>query len=320
MNGRTTPRRALPLMSSTDSPTPHPVWNPEPVQRAKEHRALLGHRRKLLARLASRLPTGPFRMLPDLVILGAAKSGTTTLHAYLVQSPHISWALRKETFFFTRTYHWGLSWYRAFFELQSVRRRAERAGRGPLLCGEGTPDYLLHPHAPKRLKATIPNAKLIVILRNPVDRAYSLYKHQVQRVNEPLTFAEAVDAEADRLDGELERMLADERYHSIHRQDHSYLARGCYMDQLDGWLALFPREQFLILLMDDLAREPERTIRQLTDFLEIPPLDNEGVKKANESIVIEPMEKEVRARLTEYFRPHNARLEEFLGRPLDWDR
>ncbi len=115
-------------------------------------------------------------------------------------------------------------------------------------------------------------------------------------------------------------MLADERYHSIHRQDHSYLARGCYMDQLDGWLALFPREQFLILLMDDLAREPERTIRQLTDFLEIPPLDYEGVKKANESIGIEPMEKEVRARLTEYFRPHNARLEEFLGRPLDWDR
>jgi hypothetical protein len=289
------------------------------VERAAHHRKLLGIRRRLLARLASRLPTSPFRMLPDHLILGAAKCGTTTLHAYLEKSPHVSWALRKETFFFTRTYHWGLTWYRAFFELKSVRRRAERNGRGPLLCGEGTPDYLLHPHVPARVKQTLGDPKLIVILRNPVDRAYSLYKHQVQRVNEPLSFAEAVEAEEGRLDGELERMLADERYFSFHRQHHSYLARGCYMDQLENWLALFPRERFLILLMDDLVRDPVATVQQMTDFLEIPAIDFRGVQRANESIKVAPMEPVVRVRLEQYFRPHNARLEDFLGRSLGWD-
>lgn len=306
-------------MADPGSPSPHPVWSPDPVERAAHIKKLKGIRRRLLLKLASRLPTAPFRMLPDFVILGAAKSGTTTLHAYLEQSPHVSWSLRKETFFFTRTWHWGLGYYHCFFELESVRRKALRAGRGPMLCAEGTPDYLLHPHVPARMKKTLPDAKLIVILRNPVDRAYSLYKHQVQRTNEPLSFADAVDAEAQRLDGEMEKMLADERYFSFHMQHHSYLARGCYMDQLERWLPHFPREQFLILLMDDLVRDAQGTLREITNWLEIPELEFTGIKRANESIHVEPMDDVVRARLHDYFRPHNARLEEFLGRTLGWD-
>ena len=107
-----------------------------------QRRRLRAHRRKLLLKLASRLPSAPFRVLPDFLIIGAAKSATTTLYAYLEESPHVAWSLRKEAFFFNQTFHWGLNWYRAFFPLRSAVARQARKVGGTVLTGEGSPDYL----------------------------------------------------------------------------------------------------------------------------------------------------------------------------------
>ncbi len=299
---------------------PHPVWSPDPTELEVHRRGLRWKRRKLLARLALRLPTAPLRTLPDFLVIGAAKSATTTLYAYLEQSPNVAWSLRKEAFFFNQTFHWGLNWYRAFFPLRSAIRRQARAAGGPVLTGEGSPDYLLHPHAPQRIKAILPAAKLVVILRNPIDRAYSFYKHQIMRTNEPLSFGDAIAAEDGRLAGQLERMQSDERYASFNRQHYSYKARGCYMDQIDNWLKHFPREQLLVLLTDDLHQDPAGTVRTMTDFLGLPPIAVEVPKRTHEGVKIDAMAPEVRDELVEYFRPHNARLGEFLGRALDWDR
>lgn len=302
---------------------PHPVWSPDPDEHAARRRSLRKRRRRLILRLLSRVPTARLRMLPDFLILGAAKCGTTTLYAYLEKSPHVAWSIRKETFFFDRTFHRGLSWYRAFFPFESERRRVLAAGGGPYLVGEGTPDYLFHPHAARRAKSVLPEAKLVVILRNPVDRAYSFYRHQIQRVAEPLTFEEAVEREEERLAGELERMLRDERYASDARQNHSYVTRGRYLEQIERWLEHYPRERMLVLLMDDLVARPAETVRSMTDFLGLPEIDTGNAGKpirALESVKLAPMSSTVRERLVEYFRPHNARLEAFLGRELDWDR
>ena len=118
--------------------SPHPIWNPEPQELARQRRRLRAHRRKLLLKLASRLPSAPFRVLPDFLIIGAAKGATTTLYAYLEESPHVAWSLRKEAFFFNQTFHWGLNWYRAFFPLRSAVARQARAVAGtPKRCMRG---------------------------------------------------------------------------------------------------------------------------------------------------------------------------------------
>ncbi len=297
----------------------HPVWSPETTELARHRKRLRGRRRKLLLKLASRIPSAPFRVLPEFLIIGAAKSATTTLYAYLEQSPHVAWSLRKEAFFFNQTFHWGLNWYRAFFPLRSqVRRQARRIG-GQVQTGEGSPDYLFHPHVARRVKDTLPDVKLVAILRNPIDRAYSFYKHQIMRTNEPLTFEEAIDAEEKRLKGELERMESDDRYASFARQHYSYKARGRYMEQLDRWLEHFPREQILVQLTDDLRSEPQATVDELTQFLGLPAIEVQIPKRTHEGVRIDAMQDAVRARLVEYFRPHNARLEQFLGRDLNWD-
>lgn len=298
----------------------HPVWAPDPDEFARRKRRLGWRRRRLILRLLARLPSAPLRLLPDFLIIGAAKSGTTTLYAHLLSSPHVAWALRKETLYFTRTFGRGPSWYRAFFPLASRRSRAEAAGRGPLLVGEATPDYLFHPHAPRRVHGLLPGAKLVVILRNPIDRAYSFYRHQLNRAFEPLTFDQAVEQEEQRLAGELERTLSDESYVSFPLQHRSYLARGRYMEQIERWLRHFPREQLLVLLTDELEADPRGTLRQLTDFLGIPALGATGSVRAHEGVAIEAMPPAVREELVEHFRPHNARLAAFLGRELNWDR
>ena len=295
------------------------MWNPDKKELARHRKHLRGRRRKLLLNWVSRRPTAPCRALPDFLIIGAAKSATTTLYAYLEQSPHVAWSLRKEAFFFNQTFHWGLNWYRAFFPLKStIARQAVETG-GNILTGEGSPDYLFHPHAARRVHETLPDIKLVVILRNPVDRAFSFYKHQIMRTNEPLSFEEAVDAEEGRLQGELERMERDERYASFNRQHYSYKARGCYMDQLDRWLEHFPREQLLVQITDDLHRDPQRAVSELTEFLNLPPIEVQVPKRTHAGVKLDPMEPEVRASLVRHFKPHNERLEAFLDRDLNWD-
>ena len=301
----------------------HPLWSPEPGELARRRRLRRARRRREVVRLLARCPTAPLRSLPDFLLLGAAKSGTTTLYRYLVASPHVAWALRKEALFFDRTFHRGPAWYRAFFPLEARRRRRLAAGDGPQLVGEGSPDYLFHPHAPARVARLLPTARCVVILRNPVDRAWSHYRQALARDFEPHTFEEAVEREEERLAGELERMLADERYHSPARSFRSYLARGRYMEQLERWLEHVPAERLLVLLTEDLEREPARTLERLATFLGLPglpPAPGGEPIRAHRGVELGPMDPDLRTRLVEHFRPHNARLAEFLGRELEWDR
>jgi Sulfotransferase domain len=149
--------------------------------------------------------------LPDFLILGTENGGTTTLHWTLCQHPHVEPATKKEVHFFDshRWFEKGIGWYRSRFP-------APAWGDGRrVITGEASPYYLLHPFAPHRASITVPDAKLIALLRNPVDRAYSAYKHRVLTGRESLSFEEALDAEEERTSGELEKMLSDESYHSL---------------------------------------------------------------------------------------------------------
>ena len=249
------------------------------------------------------------RPLPQFLILGAQKAGTTALYAYLRWHPDITGPSWKEVSYFDRHYRRGTSWYRGNFPTRA----------GGRLVGEASPGYLFHPLAPERVMATVPQAKLIALLRDPVTRALSHYHHERALGREPLSFAEAVEAEPERTRGEEERMRRDPDYFGRAWWDYTYLARGRYAEQLERWLAVFPREQLLVLASEELAAEPGSTYARVLEFLgvrgqdldEYPPIYAQQYPEMSSGL---------RRRLAEYFAEPNRRLYELLGRDFGWQR
>ncbi|HET7555890.1 MAG TPA: sulfotransferase domain-containing protein [Gaiellaceae bacterium] len=253
--------------------------------------------------------TSPFRPLPDFLVLGAQKAGTTALYTYLRRHPDLAGPSWKEVSFFDR--HWvrGVAWYRGNFP-NNARTRGK-------LVGEASPSYLFHPLAPERVQEVVPEARLVALVRNPVDRALSHYNHEVALGREPLPFEEALDAEDERLRGEVERMLADPEYFSREWWGHTYKARGRYAEQLERWLAVFPQEQLLVVPTDDLAADPGGAYGRVLAFLGVQPHRLDSYPRVYER-QYEPMKPGTRERLAAEFDEPNRRLYELLGRDLGW--
>ena len=271
------------------------------------------------------LATSPIRLMPDFMIIGAQKGGTTSLYAYLVQHPNIFSALDKEMHFFDVHFHKGVLWYRSHFPTSIHKHYIENISMQDFLTGEATPDYLFHPHAPKRIAAFLPYVKLIVLLRNPVERAYSGYFHEVHMGRETLSFEDAIASEEERTEEGRGKVAAGEIYESYNRGHFSYLARGIYVDQLQTWFSFFPREQILILKSEDLYAQPATIFRQTLAFLNVPifepkRLKKEGYEQYNKTMEKPPaMDPALRKRLVEYYEPHNARLYKLLDRDFGWN-
>jgi hypothetical protein len=247
------------------------------------------------------------RPLPDFLILGAQKAGTTALYSYLRWHPAITGPAWKEVSYFDRHYRRGVRWYRGHFPMRA----------GDRIVGEASPGYLFHPLAPERVLGTVPEAKLIALVRDPVARALSHYHHEVALGREPLSFEQAIEAEPERTRGEEERMVRDPLYFSRAWWDFAYLARGHYAEQLERWFAVFPREQLLVLPSEELAAEPGRTYARVLDFLDAPPHQLSSYPRVYKQDYSE-LNSETRRRLAERFAEPNRRLYELLGRDLGW--
>lgn len=199
-------------------------------------------------------PTSGMRMLPDYLIVGAQRCGTTSLHRHLLQHPCVGRTLLglKGMHYFSTNYRRGWRWYRTHFPTNAYREWVKRKSGHDLIVGEGSPYYIFHPLAAERIAERLPGVKLLVMLRDPVERAYSHYQHMLLEGLEGVaTFEEAIEREPDRLAGEVEKILADPAYNSFHHQHHSYLARGIYVDQLRPFCSLFPEDQVLVLRSED---------------------------------------------------------------------
>ena len=247
------------------------------------------------------------RALPDVVIIGAQKCGTSSLHGYLTQHPRVIEPLRKEVHYFDVNYSRGERWYRAHFG---------RTGE-PGLNIDSSPYYLFHPLAAERMHALLPKAKLIVLLRDPVRRAYSQYWQQRDKDREPLDFEAALAAEPARIEEAHRRLASCEIAASREHQIHSYIARGRYAEQLERWLQLYPRDQLLALRFEDLVREPLAVLNQTLAWLGLPPLDGAKLEPRN-TRNYPPMQPQTAEQLKAYFEPHNRRLEALLGQSMGW--
>jgi sulfotransferase family protein len=261
--------------------------------------------------------TVSLRPLPDFVIIGAQKAGTTALFAYLRWHPELTGPSFKEVSFFDRHFAHGEAWYRAHLPARPRNLLVKlRRGRWPSV-GEASPSYLFHPLAADRVAQMIPEARLIAILRNPVDRAFSHYQHEVALGREPLSFEDALDQEERRMRGEVERMLRDPSYFSHAWWNFTYVARGRYAEQLERWFAAFPREQLLVLLSDELLEEPAETYARVTAFLGVNRHELGSYPRIF-SRDYEQMSSAVRDRLERDFAEPNRRLAELLGRQVPW--
>lgn len=264
----------------------------------------------MLATILRRLRCEQHTTLPDFLIIGAQRGGTTSLHHYLALHPDVLPADVKEVHYFDLNYASGADWYRARFP------RKEHPGQR---AGEASPYYLFHPLVPARVRALAPDVKLLALLRNPVERALSHYQLSVHRGVETLPFEEALDREPDRLAGEAERLLADPTYHSRAHQYFSYQARGFYTAQLEAWFAHFPRRQFLLLASEDLYRAPATVYAQVLDFLGLKAWQPERFSRRN-GYDYADMAPATRRRLVETFVPANQQLYRLLGKDLGWER
>jgi len=250
--------------------------------------------------------------LIDFIIIGAQRCGTTSLYNYLIGHPKISSALNKEVHFFDINYNKGIDWYWKQFPTVSEKVNSNEKS----ITGESTPYYLFHPLIAKRIFKHLPRIKLIVLLRNPVDRAYSHFSHVVRAGNEPLSFDEAIKKEPERLKG-LEEKIYQYQY-SFNHHKFSYLSRGIYADQLERYLQLFKKEQMLILKSEDFFASPQKVLNRVFSFLGISNSELSDFEKFNFGNN-PPIDEKTRNYLTEYFRPHNERLSELLGSDFGWN-
>jgi hypothetical protein len=252
-------------------------------------------------------------MLPEFLIIGTQKGGTTFLYNLLRRHPHFEPAVEKEIHFFdTPNFKLGEQWYRTHFPPQQ-----QKNGHN-VITGEASPYYLFHPLAARRTAEIIPQAKLIALLRNPIDRAYSDYQHKVRQGYEKLPFGEALHLEEERLWGEKEKILADDTYRSPNHRRFSYLSRGVYVDQLQEWHRCFDREQLLLLKSEDFFEHPTATLRRVTHFLGLPWRKARIGGNRNPGGYSSSLDPETLQWLQRYYEPHNKRLYEYLGVDFGW--
>lgn len=236
---------------------------------------------------------------PRFLILGQAKAGTSALFQYLSEHPDMVPPLVKEPQYWSQNFNLGQEWYESLFP-----RLAEGDRR---FTGEGSVTYLLDPNAPKRVFEVMPSVKLIVLLRDPVSRAYSEYwmNRRVGRTNE--TFQEAVTRELQGVPVcPLDPPDEGERQIPL-----GYLVRSAALPFLKRWMRQFPREQMLVLRNEDMAGDLSGTLRKVCQFLDVSPFVVLDPKRHNEGRYV-PISEELRSRLIDWFAPHEAALKTYL--------
>ncbi len=234
--------------------------------------------------------------LPDFVVIGAPKCGTTFFYHLLTKHPHVEPAAFKELRYFDLLFDEGIEWYRQCF-LPSRQKNGWKT-----ITGEGTPSYLFHPRVAERMAKVIPQARLIALLRNPVDRTYSAYHHRAKNREKIQTFEEIVEAGFD----------------TSHR---GFLSQSIYVDHLMRWSRFFSDEQMLVLKSEDFFERPQETLKLVLDFLDLPDWEPEASElrdRVNKGKYEQRMDPATRRRLEEYFEPHNRRLYEYLGVDFGW--
>jgi hypothetical protein len=276
--------------------------------------------KKLVQRVtttAGRL-TNKGRMTPGFLIIGGQRCGTTSMYRTLAQHPAVLKAvLHKGVHYFDTSYGEGMGWYRGHFPLQlTAARVARRTGVRPLTF-ESSPYYMFHPLAADRINRDLPDVKLLVLLRDPVERAYSAHAHELARGFETEDFETALALEDERLAGQAEQLVADPTYRSHSHQHHGYLQRGRYVEHLERLEQVFGRDRLHVVDSHEFFTRPETAYDRVLEFLDLPHAGYPTFERHN-ARPRSPMSPKLRERLEDHFAPYDERLAAWLGHPVSW--
>lgn len=262
--------------------------------------------------------TSSRRMLPSFLICGAQRAGTTSMFRTLEQHPNVvAPPLRKGIHYFDVEPERSMSWYRSKFPLTSVSARVQRATGRPAITGESSPYYGWHPLAAARIAEALPGVKVLVLVRDPVERAYSAHAHELARGFETEPFEKALALEESRLEGVEEVLLAGGR--SMAHQHQAYLGRGVYWKQLERLAGAVGREHLHVVDSGDFFETPEKVFARVLDFLELPQADGIVFEKHN-ARRRSSMDPALRAELEARFVVDDERLVGWLDGAPSWRR
>jgi hypothetical protein len=284
-------------------------------------RASVPHPLKTVGRAVSvRLgsATARSRQLPSFVLVGAQRAGTTSLYRALLAHPLVYSAnFHKGVNYFDVNYHRGFDWYQGHFPTVASLRARARSTAGDPITFEASGYYMFHPCAAERMARDVPDVKILAMLRDPVERAFSAHKHELARGYETEQFERALDLEDERLSGEVERMRSDAGYQSFSHRHHAYVRRGQYAEQLLRLHDFFPADRIHVIDSEDFFEQPETTFSQVLEFLGLPVSMPERFDRWN-GRPSSPMSEATRARLRAHFADHDRALAEMLGREPAW--
>ncbi|MFX1443313.1 MAG: sulfotransferase domain-containing protein [Promethearchaeota archaeon] len=263
--------------------------------------------------------TSRFRTLPDFLLIGAPQCGTTSLYNYIINHPYIAPSFLKGVQFFDRNFTRNLNKYKAFFPPLFFKRIFKYIYNIDLITGEGSPDYLYHPYVAKRVFQYLPKIKILILLRNPVDRAYSHYQRLVRFGIVNLSFMKAIERAVVIAEKEKKKLKNNPYYNPSKYLRYSILEKGIYVDQIQNWFKYFPKKQILTIESEQFFFNPSKTMEEVFRFLNVPPLKAENYKKYNVGNYSK-IDTEIRDYLLEYYKPHNRRLYDLLERRFNWDK
>ena len=262
--------------------------------------------------------TASLRMRPDFLIVGAQRCGTTSMYKTLSQHPGVLPAVnRKGIHYFDTDYQRGPLWYQAHFPLEATARKQQhRLGLRPI-TGESSPYYMFHPLAAQRIARDLPDVRLVVMLRDPVERSYSAHAHETARGYETESFERALELEPERLEGQAALLAADPTYASHQHQHNAYLTRGQYCEQLQHLAQAVGRDRMYVVDSQHFFETPERSYDDLLRFLGLPAWPATTFEQHN-ARPRSPMSIALRERLLTHFEPYDEQLTQWLGHPPSW--
>ncbi|HKY19211.1 MAG TPA: sulfotransferase domain-containing protein [Rhizomicrobium sp.] len=257
------------------------------------------------------------RAMPHFIVIGAQKSGTSSMFSYLKQHPQIVRPIFKEPYFFDRHYHRGLSWYGCNFPARgAIDRLDDRLGR-PHLTFEATATYVFDTEVPARIARDIKTRKFILLLRNPAERAISAYWHARRMGIESRSLAEAMDADLSRYQEEIAFEKGTGPAPQGDQPRPTYLRRGIYHEAVSRWQSVFSPKDLLILQSETMFADPAAVMAQVFAFLEI--AHPEHIDFAPQNVgKYDARDAKVREILQEFYRPHNEHLNSISQTRIRW--
>lgn len=249
--------------------------------------------------------------LPSFLIIGAMKCGTSSLYHYLTQHPRVIEASKKEVHYFDFNNELGIPWYRSHFPKESSLKPINA------ITGEASPEYMYHPRAASQCHLLLPNAKIIVMVRDPVERSFSQYSHYKRFGEEHLTFEEAIESEQERLEGAFENYLLNKYYWNWNYFKYGYLAKSRYFEQLVPWYKLYGKSSIMVINSSDFYANTRETTNKVFNFLDLEDHTLDSYPNMFESKK-SSMSNETRNKLTNYFKEHNKNLYQLIGQNFDW--